>query len=77
MDKAVVGHNHPFKQVMAYVDRLHDDISKMALLIEQLMEGEDILARWVQEAPGRWPIPITSLHAGACDIYFAYLHRPT
>lgn len=40
MDKAVVGHNHPFKQVMAYVDRLHDDISKMALLIEQLMEGE-------------------------------------
>lgn len=40
MDKAAVDHSHPFKQVMTYVDRLHEDISKMALLIEQLMEEE-------------------------------------
>ena len=40
MDEQSIGQVSTFKQVMAYVDQLHEDIGKMAILIEQLMEEE-------------------------------------
>lgn len=56
-----------FKNVMDYVDQLHEDIGKMALLLEQLLEEQGFMAvlgsrgSWgltnAYNQPARWRLP--------------------
>ena len=67
MDEGTAGKTSTFKQVMAYVDQLYEDVGKMAQLIEQLMEEEGFTTElgsrgsWAltnsYTQPTRWRLP--------------------
>ena len=67
MDEQPAGQASTFKQIVAYVDQLHEDIGKMAILIEQLMEEEGFTSElgsrgsWAltnsYNQPTRWRLP--------------------